>query len=406
MPKYKYQGRSGNGQSVNGHIDANSSDGVASLLMSRSITPVSIAEVSTTETSVDKLNELIGANKVSPTDLIMFCRQMFTITKSGIPLTRGIRGLSASIRHPKFCDILNEIADRLETGNSLSQCLRRYPKTFNGLFVSMIAVGESKGRLDQVFKQIGLYIDRDETTRKHIKSAMRYPMFVLLALVGALVIVNLKVIPAFAEFFGSFDVPLPVVTRALIGISNFFIHYGVYLFFFIIFLCVALYQYVHTEKGSYYWGELKLNLPVVGGLISRASMARYSRSFSLMLGAGVPVNQSLNLCSAAIDNAYLMEKIQHIRHGVERGESLLHTHMQANMFTPLVLQMISVGEESGQVEELLQEVSEFYEREVEYDLKTLTDHIEPILIVFMTVFVGLLALGIFVPMWSLMEVQQ
>jgi len=405
MPKYKYQGRSGNGQAVNGQIEANSSDGVASLLMSRSITPISIAEVSTTETSLDKLNELIGANKVNPTDLIMFCRQMFTITKSGIPLTRGIRGLAASIRHPKFCDILNEVADRLETGSSLSQCLRRYPKTFNGLFVSMIAVGESSGKLDQVFKQIGLYIDRDETTRKHIKSAMRYPMFVLLALVGALVIVNLKVIPAFAEFFGSFDVPLPIITRILIGTSDFFINYGVYLLVFVIALCVGAYQYVITEKGSRHWGKLRLNLPIVGGLIGRASMARYSRSFSLMLSAGVPINQSLSLCAAAIDNAYLTEKIQHIRHGVERGESLLHTHMQADMFTPLVLQMISVGEESGQVEELLQEVAEFYEREVEYDLKTLTDRIEPILIVFMAVFVGLLALGIFVPMWSLMEVQ-
>lgn len=406
MPKYKYQGRSGNGQSVNGQIEASNSEGVASLLMSRSITPISIAEISTTETSLDKINEFIGANKVNPIDLIMFCRQMFTITKSGIPLTRGIRGLAASIRHPKFCDILNEIADRLETGSSLSQCLRRYPKTFTGLFVSMIAVGETSGKLDQVFKQIGLYIDRDEATRKHIKSAMRYPMFVLLALVGALVIVNLKVIPAFAEFFGSFDVPLPFVTRVLIGTSNFFINYGIYILLFAIVLCIAIYQYIITEKGGRHWGRLKLNLPIVGGLISRASMARYSRSFSLMLNAGVPVNQSLSLCAAAIDNAYLMDKIQHIRHGVERGESLLHTHMQANMFTPLVLQMISVGEESGQVEELLQEVAEFYEREVEYDLKTLTDRIEPILIIFMTVFVGVLALGIFVPMWSLMEVQK
>ena len=405
MPKYKYQGRSDNGQSVSGQVEANNSDGVASLLISRSITPVSIAEISTTETGLDKINELIGSNKISSIDLIMFCRQMFTITKSGIPLTRGIRGLAASIRHPKFCDILNEIADRLETGSSLSQCLRRYPKTFNALFVSMIAVGESSGKLDQVFKQIGLYIDRDETTRKHIKSAMRYPMFVLLALAGSLVIVNLKVIPAFAEFFGSFDVPLPIITRVLIGTSNFFINYGVYLLVFVVALYFAACRYIITEQGSRYWGKLRLNLPVVGGLIGRASMARYSRSFSLMLSAGVPINQSLSLCAAAIDNAYLTEKIQHIRHGVERGESLLHTHMQANMFTPLVLQMISVGEESGQVEELLQEVAEFYEREVEYDLKTLTDRIEPILIVFMAIFVGILALGIFVPMWNLMEVQ-
>lgn len=405
MPKYKYQGRANNGQAINGQIEASSSDGAAAQLSTRGIIPIVIHEVNSADSLLDKLNEFIGANKVRSVDLIMFCRQMYTITKSGIPLTRGIRGLAASIRHDAFRDILNEVADRLESGSSLSQCLRRYPKTFNGLFVSMIAVGETSGKLDQIFRQIGFYIDRDEETRKHIKSAMRYPMFVFFALVIALVIVNLKVIPAFADFFASFNVPLPIITRGLIGFSNFFIHYGEYIFITIILFAVVLYRYLATLEGQRYWGKLKLRLPIVGGLIGRASMARYSRSFSLMLTAGVPINQSLSLCAAAIDNLYLHDKIQRIRRGVERGESLLRTHIQADMFTPLVLQMVAVGEESGQVEELLQEVAEFYEREVEYDLKTLTDRIEPFLIVIMSVFVGLLALGIFVPMWSLMEVQ-
>ena len=153
------------------------------------------------------------------------------------------------------------------------------------------------------------------------------------------------------------------------------------------------------------WGRQKLRLPIIGGLIDRASMARYARSFSLMLGAGVPVNQALSLCGSAIDNLYLQEKINKIREGIERGDSLLRTHYQAEMFTPLVLQMIAVGEESGQVENLLKEVAEFYEREVDYDLKTLTDRIEPILIVVMAGFVAVLALGIMLPMWSMYEVQ-
>ncbi len=405
MAQYRFQGHSSQGQQVDGQIEAASAGAVAGQLAGRGITPVKIEEVPLSEDYLKKLNALLGAEKVSSVDLIMFCRQMYTISKSGIPLTRGIRGLAASIRHEHFRDVLNEIVERLEAGTSLSVAMKSHPKVFNELFVSMINVGESSGKLDEIFKQIGFYIERDEETKKRIKSAMRYPTFVSLALAAAVTTVNIFVVPAFAEMFAKFDAELPIVTKILIGSSNIFVNYWHILLVLTVGVVAGTFHYVRTKEGALKWGEFKLRMPIVGDLIDRASMARYARSFSLMLRAGVPITQSLNLCAAAIDNPFLEQKILRIREGIERGESLMRTHLQSKMFTPLVLQMVAVGEESGQVEELLSEVAEFYEREVDYDLKTLTDRIEPILIVAMAIFVAILALGIFLPMWSMFEIR-
>lgn len=405
MSQFKFSGRSAQGLAVNGQLDAASVDAVAASLIGKGITPIKIEEITVTTTTLRKINKLLGADNVNETDLIMFCRQMQTVCKAGIPLTRGIRGLAASIHHEYFRDTLGNVADRLETGIGLSQAMRHHPKTFNNLFVSMISVGESSGNLDEIFRQIGFYIERDNETKKRIKSAIRYPSFVTTALVLAVAAINIWVIPAFAQLFDKFNAKLPILTRLLIAMSNLFVNYWPYMLVLLVGSTIAAYRYLHTEQGALQWGEKKLRLPIVGELIERASMARYARSFGLMLRAGVPITQALNLCAAAIDNPWLAAKIKRIREGIERGESLLRTHLLASMFTPLVLQMIAVGEESGQVESLLTDVAEFYEREVDYDLKTLTDRIEPILIVVMAVFVTVLALGIFLPMWSLYEVQ-
>ncbi len=406
MPQFKFKGRSPQGLAVDGLREAASADALANQLIGGGITPISIQEVSASQDIMRQLGKALGAEKVKRVDLIMFCRQMYTITRSGIPLVRGIRGLAASMRHQGFREILNDVADRLESGVNLSQAMRHHPAVFNNLFISMIAVGETSGKLDEVFQQLGFYLERDEETRKRIKSALRYPSFVLVALAVALAIVNIVVIPQFAQMFDKFGAELPLLTRVLVGTSNLFVNHGWLILAATMAAVAGTVYYLRTPQGALRWGHLKLRLPIFGAIIDRASMARYARSFSLMLRAGVPINQVLNLCARAIDNPYLSEKIDNIRRGVERGEGLLRTHMQAQMFSPLVLQMVAVGEESGRVEELLTDVAEFYEREVDYDLKKLGDRIEPILIVIMAVFVGILALGIMLPMWSMMEIQR
>lgn len=406
MASYKFFGRTGQGQPISGSLDGSSADAVATQLLTRGITPVEITEVTIVASASQHLNALLGNNKVKSVELIMFCRQMYTITKSGIPLVRGIRGLAASIRHEYFRDVLNDIADKLESGMTLSTAMSKHPKVFNHLFVSMINVGESSGQLESVFKQMAFYIERDEESRKSLKAAIRYPSFVITALAIAVTVVNIFVIPKFSTMFEKYEAPLPLVTKILMGMSYVFVNYWWVLLGLLVVITVGGYFYLNSEKGALVWGQRKLQMPIVGGTIFRALMARYARSFALMLKAGVPVNQTLALCAHAVDNPYLAGKIDSIRRGVERGDSLMRTHVATNLFSPLVLQMVAVGEESGQIEQLLDEVADFYEREVDYDLKTLGAKIEPILIIVMAIFVAILALGIFLPMWDMYSVQK
>jgi MSHA biogenesis protein MshG len=406
MAIYQFKGRNPDGRLINGQVEAANTDAAANQLLGRGITPVAMEEQLVKLSLSEKFERSAKLGKVRPVELIMFSRQMYTISKSGIPLVKGLRGLSASLRNYTFQQALNDIIERLETGVELSTAMRFHPKIFNNLFVSMVSVGENSGRLDLIFKQLSDYMERDLHTTKSIKSALRYPTFVLIAIAIAMTIINIKVIPAFAGMFANFNAELPLPTRVLLSISEFFVAYWLYMLIVLIGAIAWFSNYIKTADGSRWWGRKKLRIIIVGDIIERASLARYARSFSLMLSAGLPISNALELCARAIDNNYLGDKIRGIRTGIERGEGLYQTHLVSGMFTPLVLQMISVGEESGQVDTLLTEVAEFYEREVEYDTKLLGDRIEPLMIVIMAGFVTVLALGIFLPMWDMYSIQK
>lgn len=406
MAIFEFKGRNVEGRLITGQLDASSQDAAVNQLLGRGVTPVEVKEFIEQLSLSERFARATNRGRVEIVELIMFCRQMHTITRAGIPLVKGLRGLAASLRNYAFQQALNDIVERLEAGVELSTAMRAHPKIFNTLFVSLVSVGENSGRLDLVFKQLSEYMERDLATMKSIKTALRYPSFVLIAITIAIAIINIKVIPAFAGMFAKFGAQLPLPTRILIGISDFFVNYWMYVFALIAVVVAWTYHYVRTPEGSRVWGRKKLRLIVVGDIIERASLARYSRSFGLMLNAGLPLSNALELSARAVDNPYLGDKIRGIRAGVERGEGLFQTHLVSGMFTPLVLQMISVGEESGQVDSLLAEVAAFYESEVEYDVKQLSDRIEPIMIVIMAGFVTVLALGIFLPMWDMYNIQK
>lgn len=406
MAIFEFKGRNTEGRLITGQLDASSLDAAASQLLGRGITPVEVKEFIEKLSFSERFARATNRGKVESVELIMFCRQMHTISRAGIPIVKGLRGLSASLRNYTFQQALNDIVERLEAGVELSVAMRAHPKIFNNLFVSLVNVGENSGRLDLVFKQLSEYMERDQNTIKSIKTALRYPTFVLIAISIAIIVINIKVIPAFAGMFEKFGAQLPLPTRILIGISDFFVNYWLYLFAAVAGLVAWGYHYVNTPEGSRVWGRKKLRLIVIGDIIERASLARYTRSFGLMLNAGLPISTALELSARAIDNPYLGDKVRGIRAGIERGEGLYQTHLVSGMFTPLVLQMISVGEESGQVDTLLAEVAMFYESEVEYDVKQLSDRIEPIMIIIMAAFVTVLALGIFLPMWDMYNIQK
>jgi len=406
MSVFVYKGRDGAGRAISGQVEAGSVEAAASALASRGVTPITINEQSSQEGPLAAYQQLWLRRRVEAPEMIMFCRQMYTITKAGIPLVKGIRSLAASLKHYTLQQTLLDVAERLETGQELSRSMSAHPKVFNHLFIALVDVGENSGRLDLTFLQLAEYIERDLETSRNIRQALRYPTFVVIALAIAMAVINIKVIPAFAGMFRKFGAELPLPTRILIAVSDFMVAWWPYLLVAIIAAGIGVWRFGKTERGGRLWGRKKLRLPIIGDVIERASMARYARTFALMVKAGMPLTSSLDLCARAIDNPHLAEKIKGIRSGVERGEGLYTTHMASGMFTPLVLQMISVGEESGQVDTLLAEVAGFYEREVDYDVKKLSDKIEPVLIIIMAVFVLILALGIFLPMWEMHNIQK
>ena len=406
MPQFTYAGKSTQGGPQKGVIEAASAQAAAQALLSKNIVPTSIQE--TKKASGEKANDgfAIGSlfePKVGLDEMIIFSRQMYSLLKAGIPIIRAIRGLSENASHKRFQEILKDIADQLEQGRSLSSAMTKYEKIFTRLTISVVVVGENTGKLDDVFLQLALYFEREQETRKRIKSALRYPTFVLIALAIAMFILNLFVVPVFTQMFERFDTELPIMTRVLIGTSNFFVNYWWLILIVLIGIIFSAKQYVNSTNGRLKWDKFKLKLPVVGSIIERSLLSRYSRSFSMILRAGVPLTAGLSLTADAVDNAHMQMRIKEMRQGIEKGESVLRVSKNSELFSTLVLQMIAVGEETGRLEPLLEESADYYEREVDFDLKSLTAKIEPILIGFVAVMVLILALGIFTPMWNMMS---
>ena len=406
MPQFKYAGKSTQGGPQKGVIEAASAQAAAQALLSQNIVPLTIVESKkrSAENEGDGFDiTRLFQQKVGLDEMIIFSRQMYSLLKAGIPIIRAIKGLSENASHKRFQEILKDIADQLEQGRSLSSSMAKYEKVFTRLTISVVVVGENTGKLDDVFLQLALYFEREQETRKRIKSALRYPTFVLIALAIAMFILNLFVVPVFTQMFERFDTELPIMTRVLIGTSNFFVNYWWLLIFVIVGGIFAVKQYVNSTNGRLKWDKFKLKLPVVGSIIERSLLARYSRSFSMILRAGVPLTAGLSLTADAVDNAHMQKRIKEMRQGIEKGESLLRVSKNSELFSTLVLQMIAVGEETGRLEPLLEESADYYEREVDFDLKSLTAKIEPILIGFVAVMVLILALGIFTPMWNMMS---
>jgi MSHA biogenesis protein MshG len=299
--------------------------------------------------------------------------------------------------------VIGSLAEGLDAGLSLSVAIKRHEATFSSLFVSMVQVGETTGSLPESFLQLSQYLEREKDTRERIKQALRYPTMVMAAIGIAVMIINMFVVPAFANVFKSFKAELPWATKILIGTSDFTVAYWYYIVAFLILAFVGVRFYIGTPEGRYRWHHWKLHIPLIGSIVYRAMLGRFARSLAVMLKAGVPLVQGMTVVSRALDNDYLADRIVQMRDSLERGESIARTAAATGLFPPMVLQMISVGEETGAIDALLVEVADYYEREVDHDLKNLSSSIEPILIVVMGIMVLILALGVFLPMWDLAQ---
>jgi MSHA biogenesis protein MshG len=403
MASFQYSGRHVDGSAASGRIEALSKAAVASQLLDQGITPVKVelAVQSEDDKKSSKAGQIRLFERVTLDELIMFSRQMASLTRAGVPITSGMRGLANTIRNPLLMNTLHIIADDLERGNSLSTTLNKHPKLFNDLYVSMIHVGENTGGLDQAFSQMASYLDLERKTTRSIKQATRYPMFVMIAIALALGVINVFVIPAFKSVFESFGGEMPWQTRLLITISDFTVDWWHLILGGIVVVGYLFFRWRQTESGQRKWDQIKLRFPIIGGIMYRAMLGRFARTFSVVLKADIPIEQGLSIVSRAMGNLYIGEKVADMRKGIERGEGFTATAHRTGMFSPLVMQMLAVGEETGRVDKMLADVADFYEEEVEYDLQNLSSVIEPILIVAIGIMVLVLALGVFLPLWEL-----
>jgi len=400
--QFSYRGKDNRGAVQQGSLAAPNADAAASELMRRGITPLSIRQQEDAVSLGDRLGSVpLFRKKVTLDELIVFCRQMHALTKAGIPLIRTMRGLAETSRSPVLAEVLEDVTTRLEGGTTMATAMQAHPRVFSDLFIAMIHVGENTGMLDDAFKRLSDILELERDTKRRLKQAMRYPTFVVVALLAALMVVNFLVIPKFASVFSRMGADLPFLTQVLVGTSNFLLGYWYILLFAVAALGLLVRQWKQTEQGRITWDRYKLKIPVIGPLLELITLSRFARNFASMLSAGMPVTHALTVVADATDNAWISVHIKDMRSGIERGESLLRTARQSEMFTPLILQMIAVGEETGSVDDMLNNVADFYDEDVDYGLKRLAESIEPILIVAMGILVLILALGVFLPIWDL-----
>ncbi len=402
MPLFLYQARNAKGELQKGRSEGGNSAEVADHLLAAGLIPVDIRALP--EQVEFSLGDVLGRNRAQSIGLVelqLFSRQLHTMLRAGVPILRALTSLRESSVNAGFARVLADINDGLGQGRELSVCLARHPKIFDSFYLAMVRVGEMTGRLDEVLDRLAVHLDFERRAREKVKAAVRYPLFVVIALVVAMGVINLFVIPAFSKVYAGMHADLPLMTQILIGTSNFTrdnIHFliggaGVAL--------LGFRAWVNSDDGRYVWDRFKLRLPIVGKILRKSALARFARSFALATRSGVPILQVLTVVAAVADNRYYADKITGMREGVERGESLLRTATLSGVFTPVVLQMLAIGEESGELDNLLQEIAVMYEQEVEYEISTLSQQIEPILITALGAMVLVLALGVFLPIWDM-----
>ncbi|QDL56465.1 type II secretion system F family protein [Rhodoferax aquaticus] len=402
MAIYAWKGRNKRGESVSGKLEALTEGGVADQLLSIGIAPVQIAVAAAEQdASTEGWWTRLNRRPVVLEDLLLFSRQMYTLNKAGVPILRAFAGLQASASKPAMVELLQDIRASLDQGRELSAAMARHKDLFGSFYISMIKVGEMTGRLTEVFLRVTEHMEFERDVRERIRQALRYPTFVLIAMGVAVVILNLFVIPVFAKVFAGFHTELPVITRGLLAFSGWMIAWWPALIVGMVGAVFAVRAYLRTPKGRYRWDARKLKLPIVGEIVRKATLARFARSFALSSQSGVPLVQALTVVAQTVDNAFIGSRVEEMRDGIERGESISRCAAATGVFTPVVLQMIAVGEETGELDSLLFEIADMYERDTDYSIKGLSASIEPVLLGIIGVLVLLLALGVFLPLWNM-----
>lgn len=413
MTGFNYEARDATGNLVNGTIQAINSNQAADFLFKQNLTPIKITASKKKETGPKKEKTkkkfdwhapIYFRKKVKNEELLIFCRQMHSLVKAGVPIATAIQRISEITRNPAMKEALNQLTIDIGLGNSLSESMRRHPIVFSTLMTSLIASAEASGRLEDAFSQAAYHYELESTSRKRVKAALRYPFFVIAFALLAVMVISVFVIPRFAAMYTSFHATLPLATRIILKTSLGIQYYWWAIILGLLLIGYLIKYFLQNPRFRFFIDRNKLRVPVFGKIIDKILMANFSRNLAMLIESGVPLLNALVLVSDVVNNVYARKKILELRDEIERGKNLSTAAANLHFFSPLVLQMLSVGDETGNTDAMLDEVSKYYEEEVDFELKRLTARIEPILLIVVGGIVLLIGIGVFLPMWNMVYV--
>ncbi|MBS3906824.1 MAG: type II secretion system F family protein [Syntrophaceae bacterium] len=400
MPTFKYRARDRTGKAIDGRLEAPTLQLAGDQLYRLGYLPISIEEME--ETALFNFSDLMSRfKKVRLEDIVVFSQQLSTLYKAGLPLLTGLSNLKDQTENKILKNVLDKVCRDVEGGNPLFASMAKHPDAFSLIYINMIRAGETSGRLGESLDRFVTLADRELQTRQRLKEATRYPKIVIFSVVIAFGILLVFVFPRFAATFAQFNMPLPLPTRMMIGMNKIFQTYWYMVLGALLGISIFVKRYLKTENGRYIWDKVKIRIPVLGPFFLKIGLSRFTNTFGMLNRSGIPILQALEITSTTVDNVLLSQSIESVQQKVREGSSLTEALKESKRFTPLVIQMISVGESSGTLDEMLTRVTDYYDVEVDNALKKLPTYIEPILTLFLGGVVLLLALAVFLPWWNM-----
>ena len=406
MAQFSYQAIDENGKTVSGVIEADSPAAVNTMLAERGFIPSKVirkGEVSG-PSAWDSIKGIL--TKVRAADLILFTKQFRTMTRAGVPLLTLLEVLEDQTENPGLKRIAGLMHHDIEEGTSLYDAFRKYPKVFSPLYCSMLQAGEASGALPEVLDRLTYIIEHENKIRSDVKAALQYPVIVLIFLSIAFFVLLTFVIPKFVHIFNKARVELPIPTKICIFLYEFLSSYWYVMLGGVVAVALILIYYLRTEQGKYVRDTFLMKVPIIGPLFIKAAMSRFASIFAILQSSGVAVLESLRILSGTIGNTAISREFERIGEKLEEGRGIAEPLRSARYFTPIVVNMVAIGEESGNLAEMLSDISEHYDSELEYAMKKLSEAIGPMLTIGLAGVVGFFALSIFLPMWDLTKMSK
>jgi type IV pilus assembly protein PilC len=401
MANFLYQARDSSGKPVSGELEAPDEPSAASALMDRGLMVIALRPA-----AAKKIRSKRRQGRVKPQELVVFTRQLATMMDAGLPLVQSLSALEEQTDSKSFRPVLRQITDRVEQGQAFSEALSEHPKVFSRLYVSMVEAGEAGGLLAEILDRLANYLEATARLKKKVKSAMTYPTIVCVIAIGIALFLIVKVIPIFADIYKDFGAELPAPTQILINISNLVRAYFVFALAAAAAAVFAFIRFKRTRQGAAIWDRTKLRLPVFGKLIHKIAMSRFARTFAALLRSGVPILETLHIVAQSSGNTMVERAIESAATSIEKGDNIAAALSQHAIFPPMLVRMVSAGEQTGKVDVMLEKISDFYDEEIEATLAGLTSLIEPLLIVFLGVVVGSIVVCMFLPIFKLNQIVQ